>query len=87
MRGDGAQLDRQRVARLLVVVQPAVVPPRAVVVLPAAQHRPVGQVEPEVVGAVAVAALPSARWYLHPVVELHQVLRVPAVVRVFICLL
>ena len=57
--GDGAQLDGDRVSRLLEVQEGVVVPPRAVEIPPPTQHHPVRQVHPQVLLQVAHVATPA----------------------------
>lgn len=55
-----------------------VVPPGAVKEPPAAQYGAVSEVQPQVVGQVALGALPARGRYLHAVVQLSQVYCVTA---------
>ena len=59
-----------------------IIAPGAVEEPSSAQHRPVRQVEPQIVGEVTLVALPARRRDLHAVVQLLQIYRMTGIDRV-----
>lgn len=59
VRRDGSQLHRERVAHVSVMLQCVSVAPRAVKEPLPAQHRAIGQIQPEVLPQVTPGTLPT----------------------------
>lgn len=73
---DRPQLNSQRIPRQSVVLHGVVVPAGTVKKLSTAKNRPVRQIQPKILGLVALLALPTRRGYFYAVVELGEALRV-----------